>query len=204
MRPTWLPLMFLHLAALSAQAPPIHPAAPPPVARLAGIDEASGISYALISIDGRLISSTAAPVPPPSLTAQCTKTPSGKLRFELLADLGAIPALAFYPPWRSTANSNLFPPTLEKTSVTMEFLGYTRVKPVKRTWEYLLQLPGEMRYAAPGLASPNVDDVTFYLRYLRSLPTLRLTVAGKGSAEWDTTRWQAAIHSEPLCSASGL
>lgn len=67
---------------------------------------------------------------------------------------------------------------------------------------YLLELPGEMRYAQPGKSSSNLEEVTFYLQYMRSLPVLRLTVPGKGRAEWETSQWQAAIHGESLCAAS--
>lgn len=172
--------------------------------RLAGVDEASGISYALLSLEGRPLAANADVTPRPRLTAQCTKTAAGKLRFELLADLGGVTAIAYYPPWRPASKSDLFPPRLEKTSVTMEFLGYTKVKPVKRQWVYLLELPGEMRYETPGMDSSNMEQVMLYLQYLRSLPTLRLTVAGKGAAEWETSQWQAALHAEPLCAASGL
>ena len=179
------------------------------VARLAGVDSASGISYTLLSTDGKLVgpnaeTSPSPNTPSPKLTAQCTRTSAGRLRFELLADLGGIPKLAYFPPWRPTSPDDLYPPRLEKTTVTMEFLGYTRVKPVKRQWEYLLELPGEIRYATPGMRSANMEEITLYLQYLRSLPTLRLTVPGKGTAEWDTSQWQAAVHAEPMCAASGL
>jgi hypothetical protein len=177
--------------------------APKGVTRAAGVDAGSGIAYALISVEGKAVGAASIPVPAPRLTAQCTQTPDGKRRFELLADLGGVPELVYYPPWKPHEGS-LFPPQLEKRQVTMEFLGYTRVKPVKRQWEYLDPLPSEMRYSTPGLSSANMEPISFYLQYLRALPTLRLTVPGKGSAEWETAPWQQAIHAEPLCAASGL
>jgi hypothetical protein len=198
MRSTWLVILLLAVATAHAD----H--VPTPITRLAGINAPSGISYVLLTLEGKLIAAPSQPTPPPRLTAQCTRTPSGKLHFELLTDVGGIPDLAYYPPWRPISPQDLFPPRLDKTPVTMEFLGYTKVKPVKRQWEYLLELPGELRYATPGMASANMEEIMFYLRYMRSLPTLRLTVPGRGTAEWETTRWQAAIHAEPLCAASGL
>jgi hypothetical protein len=47
-----------------------------------------------------------------------------------------------------------------------------------------------------------MEQVAFYLHYLRALPTLRLTLPGKAAAEWETTRWQAAVKAEPLCASS--
>jgi hypothetical protein len=174
------------------------------VTRMAGVESISGISYVLLSVEGKLTSANAETSAPPRLTAQCTRTAAGKLKFELLADLGGIKEIAYYPPWRPASSTDLYPPRLDKAQVTMEFLGYTRVKPVKRQWEYLLDLPGEMRYATPSLGSSNMEEIRFYLQYLRALPTLRLTIPGKGTAEWETSKWQATVHAEPLCAASGL
>jgi hypothetical protein len=174
---------------------------PQGVTRSTGVDAGSGIAYVLISVEGKSLGGTVAPAP--RLTAQCTRGPGGKLKFELLADLGGVSGIAYYPPWKPTSDE-LFPPRLGKEQVTMEFLGYTKVKPVKRQWDDLLEIPGEMRYATPGMSSANMEQIMFYLQYLRPLPTLRLTVPGKGAAEWDTANWQKVVHAEPLCAASGL
>lgn len=175
------------------------------VTRTTGVDAGSGIAYVFVSVEGKVVSGAGEgqPVPPPRLSAQCTRDPGGKLRFELLADLGGVPELVYFPPWKQSRN-DLYPPTLARVGVTMEFLGYTKVKPVKRQWEFLNELPGEMRYAAPGLGSGNMEPVMFYLQYLRALPTLRLTPPGKGTVEFATTRWQEGVRAEPLCGASGL
>ena len=171
--------------------------------RTAGVDPESHIAYALISTRGRLLNE-AQPAPTPRLTAQCTQDPAGKRRFELLADFGGVAGIAFYPPWKPSSPSDLFPPRLQRVVVTMEFLGYTRVKPVKRQWELLEHPGGELRYATPGLSSTNMESITFYLQYLRALPTLRLTAPGKGTAEFETANWQQRIKAEPVCAASGL
>jgi hypothetical protein len=174
------------------------------VKRVAGVDAGSGIGYALISVDGRLVGTDGVSgAAPPRLTAQCTKTPAGKVGFELLADFGGVESISYIAPWKSTPNE-LFPPRVATASVTMEFLGYTNVKPVKRQWNALPEVPGEWKYATPGLDSKNLEQVMFYLQYLRALPTLRLTLPGKATAEWDTAKWQAAVKAEPLCGASGL
>jgi hypothetical protein len=139
----------------------------------------------------------------PTLIAQCTRRPSGKLAFELLADFGGVSDLAYYPPWTPANSGDIFPPRLEKPTITMEFLGYTHVKPVKRQWEALLQPVGEYRYSVPSAGSSNMEDSTYYLRFLIALPTLRLTLANK-SAEFNTTSLLEQIRKEPLCKASLL
>ncbi len=171
------------------------------IARKVGVDADSGIAYTMLSMSGRSVAATEGT--PPRLTAVCTRGSGGKLRFELLADVGGGAELAFYPPWKATKDS-LYPPRLEKAQVVMEFLGYTKVKPVKREWEYIPTITGEMRYATPGIATSNLEQVMFYLQYLRALPTLRLTVPGKGVVEFETAKWQEAVRAEPLCRSSGL
>jgi hypothetical protein len=155
-------------------------------------------------------SATPNPVGPPSsstiaptLIAQCTRKPSGKLGFELLANFGGVSDLAYYPPWTPANSGDIFPPRLEKPIITMEFLGYTHVKPVKRQWEALLHPVGEYRYSAPASGSNNMEDSTYYLRFLIALPTLRLSLAGK-TAEFHTAPLLDQIRKEPLCRASLL
>ena len=48
-----------------------------------------------------------------------------------------------------------------------------------------------------------MEDIPFYLQYLKSLPTLRLTSENR-SAEFLTTSLLAQLHAEPLCHASGV
>jgi hypothetical protein len=139
----------------------------------------------------------------PMLIAQCTRSSSGKLFFELLTNFGGVKDLAYYPPWRPANDHDLFPPQLPKPMITMEFLGYTHVKPVKRQWETLTRPMGQYRYNPPSGGSSNMEDSTYYLRYLLALPTLRLTLADK-AAEFRTTPLLDQIRKEPLCKASLL
>ncbi len=172
--------------------------------RVAGRDAGSGIDYVLLPEYGRRISGTPNPhEPAPRLTAQCTRRPNGSLRFELLADAGTTVPPSYYPPWHQTKD-DLYPPNLEKVAVTMEFLGYTKVKPVKRQWVRLQEQPEELRYNTPGADSSNLEEIAFYLQYLRALPTLRLTIPGQAAIEFDTAGWLARVKAEPLCHASGL
>ena len=181
-----------------------------PVVANMGVEAGSGIQFALLSLEGRFVE----PRPgerSPRLTAQCTKDGKGKLRFELLADLGDVPELRFMPPWRPTPGvPGEFPPMLPHATVTMEFLGYTKVKPVKRQWVAIDGLAGEWKYGTPGLTSGNMEEIGFYMQYLKALPTLRLTfpseVKGKSPVmvEFETAKWQAEVRTQPLCGASGL
>jgi len=139
----------------------------------------------------------------PVLIAQCTRGAAGKLAFELLVNFGGVDDLAYYPPWRPVSSNDIFPPQLQRFSMTMEFLGYTHVKPVKRQWEALLQPIGQYRYNSPSGGSANMEDATYYLRYLVALPTLRLRLAEK-AAEFRTTPLLDQIRKEPLCKASLL
>jgi hypothetical protein len=79
--------------------------------------------------------------------------PNGKFSFELFANFGGATDLAFYPPWIPASKDDLFPPRTEKANMTMKFLGYTHVKPVRRQWEIPVQTPGQYRYNPPGSGS---------------------------------------------------
>jgi hypothetical protein len=173
----------------------------------AGTDAGSGIAWVLISLNGRVVGGESTAIP--RLTAQCTKDAKGKLRFELLADLGDVPELRFVPPFKSTS-TQLFPPPVMKPMVTMKFLGYRKLKPVKRQWTAIDGLNGEWKYATPGGSSANMEEVMFYMQYLKALPTLRLTLpsaSGSGSpvvVEFETVAWQVKVKAEALCWASAL
>jgi hypothetical protein len=85
----------------------------------------------------------------------------------------------------------------------MDFFGYTKVKPARRQWEYLTAPAGELRYNPPSSRSHNLEEITFYLQYLKALPTLRLTLQDK-AAQFDVHPLFDAIRKEPLCRAAGI
>jgi hypothetical protein len=177
--------------------------APVAITRQAGTDPDSGIQWAMLSSSGKRISPASADSPP-QLAAQCYLVAPGKYRFELLTDFGHTSApLEFAAPWHPRPGE-LFPPNLGQVPLTMQFLGYTRYKPVRRQWEALQQPSGWLRYATPGMRSPNMEQIMFYLQVLRALPTLRLIDKSGAAVEFETTSLQQAIHAEPLCHASGL
>jgi hypothetical protein len=177
----------------------------PGISRIEGTDAESGITYTRIFLEGKLLSPPSAeplPASPPTLTAQCTQRPAGKLFFELFANYGGVEDTSFHRPWQS-GDGGLFAPSTVKVKVTMEFLGYTHVKPVARQWERLDVPSGQLRYNSPSRASSNMEDAIYYLQYLKALPTLRLTYAGK-TIEFLTTPLLDEIRKEPRCRASGL
>ena len=177
------------------------------VDRISGLEASSKIRYVRLILPGSLHTSSAAEAaalsPGPTLIAQCTLKPNSKSAFELFANFGGATDLAFYPPWAPTSTHDLFPPRTDKAVLTMEFLGYTQVKPVRRQWEVPVPTPGQYRYNPPGGGSANLEEITYYLRYLVALPTLRLTLDSR-SAEFLTTPLLDEIRKEPLCRAAAL
>jgi hypothetical protein len=175
------------------------------IERLAGTESTSHIQYVRLILNGSLRGEAPPepPGPPPTLIAQCTLRPNGRSYFELFANFGGATDLAYYPPWTPASKNDLFPPVTQKVSITMDFLGYKAVKPVRRQWEIPVQTSGQYRYNPPGGGSSNMEEIAYYLRYLLALPTLRLTLADH-SAEYMTTPLLDAIRKESLCHASGL
>jgi hypothetical protein len=195
-------LLSLHVSA--QQATPAVETLPSGIARIEGKDVSSGIAYTRLFLATATANSSptaAIDLSVPTLTVQCTQTPAGKFHFELFVNFGGVTDTAFYPPWHSSPG-DLFPPNNEKTNLTMEFLGYTKVKPVKRQFENV-QPFGQLRYNSPGGSSSNMEEIAYYFQYLRALPTLHITGPGK-TATFLTAPLLAQIHKEPLCRASGL
>lgn len=126
--------------------------------RLAGQEATSHIQYVRLVLAGTLHTpsppNSPLPSPAPTLIAQCTLRPSVKSYFELFANFGGATDLAFYPPWTPVSNADLFPPRTSKVLLTMEFLGYTHVKPVRRQWEIPVLTPGSTATTLPGAVLP--------------------------------------------------
>lgn len=209
--------MLLALALLSVQTAatagdsttPKLEAISPNLARLSGVESTSGITYVRLFLlqdaphDPSSNSPPAFDISRATLTAQCTQDTKGKLHFELFVNFGNITDTAFYPPWRPTSPTDLFPPPNEKVTVTMEFLGFAHFKPVKRQFEKVPTPYGQLRYNNPHVGSSNLEEFSYYLQILKSLPTLRVS-AGPQAATFLTTPLLTQLHNEPLCRASGL
>jgi hypothetical protein len=181
----------------------------PGLRRLSGVEPSSRIAYTRIFLDGTLVPPSSPPDAallksdtPPVLIAECTQQPNGKLRFELHATYGGVEDTAYYPPWHPTPDDP-YPPDTQKVTITMDFFGYTKVKPAKRQWEYLKAPAGELRYNPPSGRSSNLEEITFYLQFLRALPTLRLTASDR-AAQFNINPLFEAMRKEPLCKASGI
>lgn len=173
---------------------------------MAGTDAGSHIEYVRLLLPGSLRTNAGFVMPEqqaPLLIAQCTHHPNGRYLFELFTSFGQATNLAFYPPWVPANAHELFPPRTAKATLTMEFLGYTHVKPLRRQWEIPVEAPGLYRYNTPGGSSANMEDIAYDLRYLLALPTLHLSLVDQMS-EFQTTAWLAEIRKEPLCRAGGL
>lgn len=221
----WIPVAMPLVPALGwAQQTPVRPAGwaaaerperaavGPSLWRVEGRDAWSGVRYVRVLLTAGTpasepVQTAEAPAlagfSAATLTAQCTQEASGKLRFELLANFGGVADTGFYPPWHSSGLDDQFPPPTRKVMLTMEFLGYTKVKPFKRQFEEVTAPgPEQLRYMNPGSGSSNMEPAAWFLQYLRALPTLRLSGGGH-SAEFATAGWLAQLHKEPLCGASG-
>lgn len=217
-----LALLFVPASTLRAQTLNIDPdpdrADPrttlaPGLRKLSGTEAIRHIDYARIFLDGHLVPAGSPPdtretLPnvkgrPPVLIAQCTRQPGGKLRFELFLNYGLVNDFSYHPPWRSSGPGDLYPPRTDKLLIVFNFYGYINWKPIRRQWEAQVDPVGELRYNPPSAGSSNMEEVTFYLQYLKALPTLRLT-SGSYAAQFETAPWAAAVHNEALCSASGL
>jgi hypothetical protein len=189
--------------------PPHTPTLTSGVERRTGTEPSSKIQYARLILKGTLHAAAkgaADPPPPdtpPMLIAQCSLSPNGKYLFEMFASFGGTADLAFYPPWKPAGSQDLFPPRTDKVNITMDFLGYTHVKPFRRQWEIPTEAPSLYHYNPPGFGSPNLEPISYFLRYLLSLPTLRLTLNDR-SSEFLTGPFLVDIRQEPLCQAASL
>jgi hypothetical protein len=178
------------------------------IGRIAGTEPTLNIQYARLILKGSLRAAKAgaadppAPTPPPMLIGQCTLRPNGKYMFEMFTNFGGATDLAFYPPWAPTPQHPSHPPIL-KVKITMEFLGYTHMKPFRRQWEVPVWMPGQYYFIPPGFGSDNMDEASDELRYMLALPTLRLTFDNR-TAEFLTAPLLAEIRKEPLCRAARL
>jgi hypothetical protein len=177
----------------------------PGLARSEGIDAPSNIRYTrlfLTAVANSADKPDAFDLSRPTMTAQCSQMPSGKQRFEIFVNFGGVTDSNFYPPFVPTQDQH-FPPTRGNINLTMNFLGYTKVKPFKRQFEKVEQPEGQLLYKNPGSSSSNLEEFAWFIQMLRALPTLRLTDNDR-AIEFLTTPLLAQLQKEPLCKASGL
>ena len=163
-------LLVLLLMGSSAQTP--EPAGPN-LLRLEGTDPASGIHYLKLILVLPPEGAAAADADPgalPRFTMECREK-SGKRSLHWLVRFTGSPDFAFQPPFLSTPE-HPYPPANPNVQLRMRFEGYKKSQEFKRQWE---QLPtGELIYRNSGLDSANMEDPSYFLTWLTSLPNLRI------------------------------
>ena len=203
--------MTLTIAA-SAQMPPGYdpprhgelPLLAPNLSRTEGIDAASGIAYTRLFVSAKSAPATTTDtldLAQPTLTAQCTKDPSGLFHFDLYVNFGEMADPAFYPPWKPTKER---PNPAKTTYVTLktEFRGYTS-QSLKLEFAMDWRPERQLRFNHPGLHSANLEPLTSIMQRLSALPTLTIS-DDKHLAVFDTAPLLARLRTEPLCKADGL
>jgi hypothetical protein len=196
-------LLAVPYSRLHAQSSTLTPLAPT-LARSEGIEPTSNIAFTRLYLTAQSDPTpTEFDISHPTLTIQCTKRLNGKYLFELFVNFGGVTDIAFYPPWRPVNDQDHFPPHTDKLTLTMEFLGYTKVKPVKREFEAVIQPDHQLRYNPPSSGSRNLEEIAFYFQYLRALPTFHINDPTH-SATFLTEPLLTQIRKESLCKASGL
>ena len=181
---------------------PPSPSSTSQLRHIQGTDPVSGIEYARILLPGQLLATSAlTPVVftgTPTLIAQCTRSTSGKMGFDLFVEFGDVTDLDFHAPVAPSPTQ----PRPQRIDLKLDFSGYTHI-PLKRQFESLREPTGMLHYSSPGFHSANLEDAPIVLRYLVALPDLRLTETGR-SAAFNTSPLLTEIRSEPLCKAALL
>lgn len=147
--------------------------------RLEGTDSESGIHYRKFIL---LLRSSDTPVNAtsdtlPRFTMECREQ-AGKHSLHWLLRFDGSPNFDFQPPIVATKERPL-PPKNPTVDLKMRFEGYMRSQEFKRQWELLPT--GELHYRNSGFRSANLDDPRYFLRWLTSLPNLRIGYAKPAS-----------------------
>ena len=169
--------------------------------RADGVDARSGTAYTRLYLvsEGAGAFDTARPM----LTVDCTRRQDGKYGFGMALHYNGTTDTGFHAIRSLHAGQPHFEHTDDQREVTLEFLGYTRVKPLKRQFLLVSEPAGALVYNPPGLHSYNLEDASYPFQYLRALPTFRTTYSG-WTVTFETEPLLAQISKEPLCAASHL
>jgi hypothetical protein len=164
----------------------------PGLAIIEGQDADSGLMYARITLPAEQASGAA---DSPALTVQCSQLNSRK-KIDLYFDFGGVDR-SFHAPEKPDPVTHLLPAN-PSVRLRLTFEGY---KPFNRTWEVMPW--GEYRYRQPGVNSPNLDTVQFFLAYMYSVPVLHMTFTEKKAsgktAEFHTSGLIAEMKKNHLC-----
>jgi hypothetical protein len=162
-----------------------------------GRDETSGIAYVRISLlaEDPREAAAASGSARPALTIECSET-NARRRVDLYFDLGDADR-AFHAPVPPDPVTHFLPQN-PNVRLSLAFEGY---KPFKRIWEVMPT--HEYKYRVPGLASSNLEDVSFFLRYMYSVPVLRVSYADRKVndrvVEFHTSRLIEEVNRTALC-----
>ena len=169
---TWLSFAFMASSTtLFAQSDAtLRPAATKPVLqRQEATDSVSGIHYVRLLLSLRT-NGDAVQTAQPRFTVQCQDL-KGKHEMLWFLSFGGVEDPGFEPPFRPT-RTDQFPPQYPNFNLKMTFEGYIKSKPFTRSWSLLPS--GELRYRNSGVDSPNMEPARGFLRFLSSLPGLRV------------------------------
>ena len=144
----------------------------PMLQRLEGTDVGSGIHYVRFMLRLRGTGETNQKTQP-RFTVEC-QDEAGKRDMLWFVSFGGVEDPGFVPPFRPT-KALPHPPHLPAENLKMTFEGYIKPKPFIRSWTLLPS--GELRYRNGGLHSPNMESAQWFLRFLNSLPGLRIGYA---------------------------
>jgi hypothetical protein len=194
--PAMIRRALLILAAMVGALPAAHACAQTATASglavIEGQDADSGITYACITLAAEQASAVA---DSPALTVQCSQLNSRR-KIDLYFDFGRVDR-TFHTPEKPDPVTH-FLPRNPNVRLRLTFEGY---KPFNRTWEVMPW--GEYRFRQPGVESPNLDTVQFFLAYMYSVPVLHVAFSdGKASgksAEFHTSGLIAEMKKNRLC-----
>ncbi|HZL52824.1 MAG TPA: hypothetical protein VFC37_17975 [Terracidiphilus sp.] len=151
----------------------LQPAAGEPILlRIEATDLESGIHYVRLMLSLRT-NEDAAQTTQPRFTVECQDI-KGKQEMLWFVSFGGVEDPGFVPPFRAT-QANLYPPHYPGVDLKMTFEGYIKSKPFTRSWSLLPS--GQLRYRNGGADSPNMESARWFLRFLSSLPGLRIVHA---------------------------
>ncbi len=139
--------------------------------RLEGTEPLSGIRYLKFILLARTAETrSAAPDGLPRFTMECREQ-RGKRSLHWLVRFDGSADFAFQPPVIST-KEDPNPARNPSLDLKMRFEGYMKSQEFKRQWE---RLPtGELHYRNSGFQSANMEDPRYFMRWLTSLPNLRI------------------------------
>ena len=159
---------------------------------ITGGDPDSSISYVRVILPAERAEAVS---DSPALTVECLEINSKK-RMDIYLDFGGADR-SFHPPAKPDPVTH-FPPSNPSVRLKLVFEGY---KPFNRTWEVMPS--GEYRYRQPGIGSPNLDGVQFFLLYMYSVPVMHVSFtdpkASAKTAEFHTSGLMAEMRKQSLC-----